>query len=261
MEDITRDMAIVYRDWWMRRMLPKEQGGLAVKPGTANRHIGNIRTLYEAFFKHMGEEERVNPFRNMFFKGVSRSSVKPFENDWVQGNILKPGVFDDLSLDLKVIIYVLIETGARLSEIVNLMPEDIHLDADVPYISIRPRQNRELKTPDSERDIPLVGCALVAMQASPGGFPRYHDKGELVSANLMKAFRKHNLLPSKDHVINSFRHAFEKRMQEADIDYGLRCLLMGHKNDRPMYGDGGSIEYRRDELLKIVHPHSSGLFG
>lgn len=49
-------------------------------------------------------------------------------------------------------------------------------------------------------------------------------------------------------------------MQEADIDYALRSTLMGHKNNRPAYGDGGSMEYRRDELLKIVHPFSSKLF-
>ncbi|MCY4305766.1 MAG: hypothetical protein OXC62_13465 [Aestuariivita sp.] len=29
---------------------------------------------------------------------------------------------------------------------------------------------------------------------------------------------------------------------------------MSYKNPRPLYGDGGSMEYRRDELLKIVHP-------
>jgi hypothetical protein len=28
---------------------------------------------------------------------------------------------------------------------------------------------------------------------------------------------------------------------------------MGHKNNRPEYGDGGSLEFRRNELLKIVH--------
>lgn len=147
-----------------------------------------------------------------------------------------------------------------MSEICNLMPEDIKLRVAVPHISIKPRQNRELKTSDSERDIPLVGVALVAMQACPEGFEHYRDKGELVSANLMKAFRNRNLLPTKNHVIYSFRYAFEKRMQEANIDYGLRCLLMGHKNDRPAYGDGGSMEYRRDELLKIAHPFSSQIF-
>ena len=42
-------------------------------------------------------------------------------------------------------------------------------------------------------------------------------------------------------------------MQEANTDKGLRCLLKGHKTTRPVYGDGGSLEYRRDELLKIAH--------
>ncbi len=77
---------------------------------------------------------------------------------------------------------------------------------------------------------------------------------------MMKAFRSRELFPTPNHVIYSFRHAFEKRMQEANIDYGLRCLLMGHANTRPRYGDGGSLAYRRDELLKIVHPFSSEVF-
>ena len=43
-------------------------------------------------------------------------------------------------------------------------------------------------------------------------------------------------------------------MLEAGIDRDLRMTLMGHTNARPAYGDGGSLSYRRDELLKIVHP-------
>jgi hypothetical protein len=67
----------------------------------------------------------------------------------------------------------------------------------------------------------------------------------------MKYFKQNGLLETPDHKIYSIRHAFEDRMLEAGLDYGLRCILMGHKNDRPSYGKGGSMEYRRDELLKI----------
>ena len=73
----------------------------------------------------------------------------------------------------------------------------------------------------------------------------------------MKAFRSRGLFPTDAHRIYSFRHSFEKRMLEAGLDYGLRCTLMGHKNSRPQYGDGGSIDYRRKELLKIVHSVSA----
>ncbi len=191
--------------------------------------------------------------------GETKSSVAPFDDKGVQEKILRVGLLDDLRVELKVMIYVLIDKGARMSEICNLMPEDIRLDENVPYIAIQSRQNRELKTPDSEREIPLVGVALEAMKLCPNGFEHYRDKGELVSANLMKAFRIRDLLPTPNHVIYSLRHSFEKRMLEAGLDYALRCTLMGHKNDRPAYGDGGSMDYRRDELLKIVHPFSTGL--
>lgn len=74
----------------------------------------------------------------------------------------------------------------------------------------------------------------------------------------MKAFRARDLFPTENHRIYSLRHSFEKRMLEAGLDYGLRCLLMGHKNSRPSYGDGGSMSYRRNELLKIAHPMPEG---
>ncbi len=259
METITRDDAIKYRKWWMDRMLLSEENPKPAKPNTANRHIGNIRTLYTEFFTHRGDEHRDNPFRKMYFKAETRSEVPAFENDWVRSKILRPKLFDELRQELRLMIYILIETGTRMSEICNLKPGNIRLDCDVPYIAIRQRQNRELKTPDSRRDIPLVGVALDAMRLAPNGFPRYMDKGELVSANLMKAFRGRDLFPTDKHVIYSLRHAFEKRMLEAGIDYGLRCLLMGHKNTRPEYGGTGSMEFRRDELLKITHPYPEGL--
>lgn len=258
--DIERSHALKYKKWWMERMSLSDKNKNPVKPNTANRHVGNIRQLYQEYYTHIGKEERQNPFRNIYFKGDVRSRVQSFGDEWVQQKILVPGLFDTLNPELRGLVYVLIETGARMSEIVNLTPSDIRLDEPIPYISIKPRERRQLKTPNSERDIPLIGVALEAMQSLPSGFPKYRDKGALVSANLMKAFKGRKLFPTKDHVIYSFRHSFEKRMQEANIDYGLRCLLMGHKNDRPSYGDGGSMEYRRNELLKIVHPYSADLF-
>ena len=158
-----------------------------------------------------------------------------------------------------MLVYALIETGCRPSEIANLKSHNIKLEAEIPYLEIRGRQDRELKTVASNRDIPLVGVSLEAMRKMPNGFKRYRDKSAGLSALLMKSFRAKGLFPTENHRIYSFRHAFEKRMLEAGIDYGLRCILMGHKNTRPSYGDGGSMEYRRDELLKISHPISQSL--
>lgn len=257
--DITREVATRYRDWWQSRMLPQKDGSKPYTPNTVNRHIGNMRSLYLRYFKYRGETDVEDPFRGFFFAGKSKVKRASFSDEWVREKILAPGMFDDLRLELRVIIYLLVETGARLSEIVNLRPDDILLDHDIPHIIIRPEQNRELKTSDSEREIPLVGIALPAMELCPNGFEHYYDRNTLVSANLMKAFKQRNLLPSKDHVIYSLRHSFEDRMLEGNLDYGLRCALMGHKNNRPEYGQGGSLNFRRDQLLKIAHPIPDGL--
>ncbi len=260
LSEITRDKALEYRDWWMERMQPGGSNSKPIAPNTANRHIGNMRSLLERYAKHIGTSDFEDPFRDFYFSGKTEAKRASFSDDWVRTRILVPGLFDGLRLELRVIIYLLIETGARLSELVNLRAEDIRLDAAVPHIAIRPEKNRELKTEDSRREIPLVGVAELAMRACPEGFPYYYDKSTLVSANLMKAFRQRDLLPSPDHVIYSFRHSFEDRMLEGGLDYGLRCALMGHKNNRPEYGQGGSLEYRRSELLKIVHPFEVGVF-
>lgn len=256
---VTRQEALQYYNWWKDRLVPAK-GKKELSPNTANRDLGNVRVLFEAYFKHIGEEDRPNPFRNLSFKAKkTKGVVPPFENDWVRKKILMPGLFDGINEEAMKIIYALVETGCRPGEIGNLMEEDIILDHDVPHILIRPKKKREIKTSASVREIPLVGVSLEAMKKAPNGFPRYRDKPDLLSANLMKAFTVRRLFPTPAHKIYSFRHSFEKRMLEAGIDHDLRLTLMGHTNKRPAYGDGGSLEFRRDELLKIVHPFPQGV--
>ena len=263
-DEITREHALGYKAWWAELVFPKDPMREPLAGNTANRRIGGIRSLYRDYYRHIGEEDRPNPFRNISFKAKQKSDTPSFESDWVQSKILKPGIFNKVKADLQLAAYMLIETGCRPSEIINLQPEDICLEDEVPHIWIRARAHgdakREIKTASSERKVPLVGVSLEAAKRAPNGFAHYRDRNELFSASLMRAFRIRGLFPTEAHKIYSFRHSFEKRMQEANIDFGLRCRLMGHKTDRPVYGDGGSLAYRRDELMKIVHPFSDELF-
>jgi integrase len=152
----------------------------------------------------------------------------------------------------------MIETGARPSEICNLRRSQIVLDHEVPHIAIAPLtgkgERREIKSRSSVRKVPLVGVSLAAMQAQPDGFPRYFDQSSNLSANLMKYFRARELFPSDEHTIYSLRHSFEDRMKEGGLDDELRRTLMGHTIDRPKYGAGGALRWRRDQLRRIVLP-------
>ncbi|WP_373003896.1 DUF6538 domain-containing protein [Hyphomonas sp.] len=258
--EITREHGQDYFAWWNEQLSPGDSDQKPKKPKTAARHFSDIRKLYTEYFKFMGDESRPNPFRNLNFKGKSRTVIPAFPSAWVQEKIIVRGALDGIVPDLHLAALMLIETGCRPGEIINLRRQDIVLDDAVPHIAIRAREDREVKTETSIRRVPLVGVSLLAAQRAPDGFARYRDKSNAFSAALGAAFRRRGLFPTEDHVIYSFRHAFEKRMQEANIDYALRCLLMGHKHDRPKYGDGGSMAYRRDELLKIAHPVPKDLF-
>lgn len=258
--DITRDMALEFYDWWADRINPEDEGVKPLSGSAGNRDVGNMRTLFDRYFRYVGEEDRRNPFRNLSFPEGQARKILPFPTGWIEKQILNIDAFEGLNDQAKHIYLCRVETGARASEIANILEEDIHLNANVPHISIEPKLDREIKTKASKRIIPLCGVSLEAFRRFPAGFDRYRDNGDSLSAALGKHFRKKKLFPSPDHRVNSIRHSFEKRMLEAGLDYGLRCDLMGHSNDRPAYGDGGSLAFRLAELQKIELPFSPALF-
>ncbi|MEO0612614.1 MAG: DUF6538 domain-containing protein [Pseudomonadota bacterium] len=255
--EITREHGQKYFEFWNGKVMPEDENSKPISPKTAARHFGDIRNLYTEYFKYLGEEQRQNPFRNLNFKtrrGKKTRKHPPFPDKWVREKLLTPEALNGISREIALSTLMIVETGCRPSEIINLRPEDIVLDHDVPHLVIADRDDREVKTETSVRKIPLVGVSLEAAKRAPNGFPKYHDKSNSFSAAASAAYRRRGLFPTKRHVIYSFRHSFEDRMKEAHIDFELRTLLMGHSTERPEYGTGGSLAYRRDELLKIAHP-------
>lgn len=257
MTDISRDDALRLYRQWQERIAPKD-GKPTHSASSGNRDIGNMRVLYDAYFTHMGEIDRQNPFAKLNFTSRKKRTRPPFDRDWLTGTILKPGALAGLNSEARGIVLALIETGARPSEIANLSPADIRTADKVPHLVIQPRLDpddpREIKTASSERSVPLVGVALDVFDKHPNGFPRYRNKEMHLSSTLNKFFKENKLFPSTAHKIYSFRHSFEDRMKEAGLDEELRRLLMGHTIDRPTYGSGGALAWRQAELKKIALP-------
>lgn len=258
-DDITRADAKAFWRWWTDRIDADE-----VTVNTAERDFGNMRCLYREYMTWIDRPEAVNPFRNFSFGKAVKKSRPPFPTDWIRDRILKIGALAALNSEARGIVLGIVETGARPSELANLLPQQIRLDAKIPHIIIEPRggeHRREVKADASERKIPLVGVSLAAFEAHPEGFPRYFEKTETLSATVNKFFEENGLFPSDDHSLYSLRHSFEKRMTESDIDYGLRCRLMGHKTTRPVYGDGGKLEWQAAQLKKIALPYDPAVVG
>jgi integrase len=247
--EITQADGLDYVDWWRQRVIA---GEAATK--SANRDIGQLsRMLKDIAVRRRHSIPDI--FRGLSLRGGVDKTRSPFDPEFIQGRFLSAGALDGLNEDARYVLYVLMETGLRLSEVVNLQPNAIHLDAKIPYVRIQP-DGRRLKTEDSIREIPLVGVALKAMQLRPNGFPRYQDKSSSLSALVNKFLRNNGLRPTKDHTVYSLRHSFKDRLVAAEAPDSLIDSMMGHKTYKPKYGKGPPLELKVKflELIAFACP-------
>lgn len=239
--EITGDDMLDFRAWWLDRI---EDEGLT--PGSANKdliHLGDV-------LKTVNTMKRLNlvlPLTDLTFKEVEAEPRPPFSEAWIRERILAPGALSGLNEDARRILLAMINTGARPSELAALTPVQIRLDSDVPHIAIEPIE-RQLKSKNARRIIPLCGISLEALRASPDGFPRYRDSAASLSATVNKYMRQHGLMETPQHTLYGLRHSFEDRMLAAGVDERIRRDLMGHALDRERYGKGASLQ----QLHKLV---------
>src|SRR5262245_38691720 len=245
LQELTREDALAFADWWEERVVSEGIGA-----GTANKNISHITGMMKAVEKRL-QLRLDNVFAGTRIEGGRDGKRSPFTVEHIRDAILAPGALDGLNDEARDVIYVVMETGARPSEIVNLIKNQIVLDAPIPHIRIQ-AEGRLLKTDHSERDIPLCGLALDAMKRHRNGFPRYHDKGSNLSAAVMKHLKKTKLLPSPKHSVYSFRHAFKDRLKAVEAPEELIDELMGHSTGKPRYGDGYGLQLKRKYLQMIA---------
>lgn len=246
--DITRSEAQTFHKHFQARIKNEKISG-----NTANRRFGNMRKLFREYTRYMQIDVK-NPFADLSFADPKtlKKDVPPFATAHIRDKFLHGDKLSGLNREAKLIFLAMVETGCRPSELANIRPENIHLDAPVPYISVVFVEDRRLKTENSIRDIPLIGVSLEAMKLAKNGFPTYRDKETNLSNTLMRYLRRNKLMPTDDHGVYSLRHSYEKRMLEGGMDDEFRRRTLGHDTDRPEYGDGGSLAWRAEQMSKIV---------
>lgn len=246
-DKVTREDMRAFRDWFIDRV---EIDGL--NPDTANKNMDHFRKV----LKRVNEEQKLD-IELPFGQGLrlrtekKRRRVRPaFSDEWIRDKLLAPGALDELHPEARAIFLVMINTGARPSELQNLRRAQIKLNDDVPRIEIAPIE-RALKTVNAPREIPLTGVSLKAIKAFPEGFPHYLGNLEL-SRDINDHLTAKGLRETPKHVMYSLRHRFEDRMLEGGIDPRIRRDLMGHEIDVERYGQGGHLRFKRDLLQAIA---------
>ena len=253
LNDLGRDDVISFRDWWIKRITSDQ-----LSRNSANKEIHAIKNMIEA----VNEHERLGLDTQWLFSKTglqdkgNKAKRPSFTSHFIRQHILDYKALSKLNAQAKAITQALAETGARPKEICCLTREDIILDHDIPHVKIRFKNNQELKTIYSERDIPLINTALKIFQKFPDGFPQYFNRSDSLSATVNKYLKGLDILPSSRHSLYSLRHSFQDRMTEVNMPDRVQCELFGHKFSRPEYGSGPSIELKREWMYKVALIHN-----
>ena len=140
----------------------------------------------------------------------------------------------------------------RLGEAIGLLKTDINLGAEIPHIDLKPHPWRRLKTPGSQRQIPLVGSSLWAAKRalkqhtdSEFAFPKYCSyeghKTNSASAALNKWLKAH---APEGCVVHSFRHSMRDRLRAIECPAEIINQIGGWSTAGvgSSYGNGYRIE-------------------
>ena len=185
------------------------------KTATIRRRINSLSAIMNYAYSELDLDKR-NPFTRLFIRN---------EGD----DVFKRGIFTNEQLKLgydkalasgstvKLLMPLLGETGCRLAEIVGLRLEDINLDNDL--IHIRPNSARRLKNRTSERVVPLVGYAKLAIdqaliQADDEWlFPQYLKVGHCYATHASNAVNKWLKKDFGGLTAHCLRHTFRDRLR------------------------------------------------
>ena len=243
--EITGDDMLEFRGWWWDRISAGE-----VSTNAANKdliHFGDVMKTVNRM-KRLG---LVLPLSDLSFKNGEAGTRPPFSAKWITEKLLAPDALARLNDQAEAILKVMVNTGARPSEVAALTSECIRLDCAVPHISIE-AVGRQLKSPNAKRVIPLTGASLEALRGFPDGFPRYRGSSAGLSAVVNKFLRGNGLCETPDHTLYSLRHGFEDRLLAAGVDERIRRDLLGHALKRERYGSGATLEHMQELVLKVA---------
>ena len=191
--------------------------------------------------KTIGDERRRPPLTEAEVKAINAKKLTSSANE-----------------ELKAILTIAELSGAGCKELCLLTADDIHLDAPIPYISIRPNEHRQQVKSGGKRhrDIPLLPRAVEALRAFPNGFPKYcKANGHTNLSADINNFIKPLVAPGT--TANGFRHRIANLLKrQMEINDTIKDETMGHAlpGMRGRYGTDVPLEIKYEALKRVLLP-------
>jgi integrase len=241
--------------------------GKGNRTATVRRRLNAIKAVFNKALLEFDLQGKSNPFNKVDIPGEGKDSERreSFTQDEL-ASIRSACLKSDN--DIRHIVAIQVETGARLGEVVGLRIEDVVLDAEVPHIHIRPheRLGRTLKTAASERDVPLLGVSLWGAKRALEGvkqrgkgqgwlFPRYAADNSIrgtSAANTIDMWLKR--LTGTKKTSHCFRHAMRTRLRHQEVPEEIQDAIggWGKRTIGRSYGEPALLRQLKAHLEKVV---------
>ena len=226
------------------------------KTTTIRRRINSLSAILNYAYSELDLDKR-NPFTRLFIRNEGHDV---FKRGTFSKEQLKVGYDKALASGsaVKLLMPLLGETGCRLSEIVGLRIEDIDMENDL--IRIRPNAARRLKTRGSERTLPLVGYARLAMHQALSQaneewlYPRYMKTGKCNANSASASINKWLKRDFDGLTAHCLRHTMRDRLRAVECPMDMIDQIGGWRSVATIgvgYGKGYSLEAIRAVMLRL----------
>lgn len=235
--------------------------------GTVRRRLAVLKAVFNVGRREFDLQSLPNPFERVPIAGEGQDEQRrsSFTQEELRALAAACQARDD---DIRHIIAIAMDTGARLGEVVGLRLEDVNLTHETPHLYIRPHASlgRTLKTAASERKVPLVGLALWAASRAvesatskklSGGwlFPRYATKTRIKATHASNTINK--WIRATLHVnktTHCLRHTMKDRLRHYNVPEEIQHAIggWGRQTVPQGYGEGHALGQLKENLERIV---------
>lgn len=230
------------------------------KSGTIRRRLNVVNAVIETYFREK-DIDRKNPFASVPIpaEGKDTKERQPFTETELHALFDACKAADD---DVRHLIAILGDTGARLAEIAGLALDDLKLDTEVPHVIIQEHPWRTLKNTASARAVPLLGHALWAakrvkeraMRGQRFAFPRYTSSDGTKATHASNTIAKWIRSLGIEHTAHELRHTMADRLRDVQCPEDIREAIGGWttKGVAAQYGKGYGLKVMADWLGKVT---------
>ena len=202
------------------------------KTATIRRRIISLSAILNYAYEELDLDKR-NPFTRLF---ICNEGDDVFKRGTFTQEQLKLGYDKALASGstVKLLMPLLGETGCRLAEIVGLRLDDIDLENSL--IHIRPNSARRLKNKTSERVLPLVGYAKLAIEQALTQaddqwlFPQYIKSGHCYATHASNAVNKWLKNEFGGLTAHCLRHTFRDRLRAVECPMDMIDQIGGWRS-------------------------------